>query len=341
MKIALVIPVYNEQESLPRLISLLANLCQKSGYEFQWIFVNDGSTDSSTEILLKSAISDNRIRIIQFTRNFGHQAAVTAGLDYACADAVIVMDADLQDPPELIWEMINKYQEGFDIVSPQRLSRIGESRFKLWTASAFYRLMTTLVDQRMQPQVSDFRLYGKVAVYGMRQFREHHRFLRGMAAWLGLKEAVIPFHRAPRLAGKTKYNTRKMLKFAWTAISSFSVLPLKCATVLGVSVILLGVTYFGYAFYMQFGAGENVSGWTFLACLHIILSGLTLLSLGVMGDYIGRIYEESKGRPLYLIRNLVNLEPVDLPRSIVLNEHNLPQDLLGYGIHRSEACSNG
>lgn len=320
MKVALIIPVFNEQETLPTLLQTLQDVCQKPGYEFQWIFVNDGSTDHSGEILMARAIHDSRVRLIQFTRNFGHQAAVTAGLDYAEADAVIVMDADLQDPPELIWQMIDKFQEGFDIVSPQRISRQGETKFKLWTASLFYKFMTYAVDQRLQPQVSDFRLYSRVAVTGMRQFREQHRFLRGMAAWLGLKEAVIPFHRSARVAGSTKYNTFKMMKFAWIAISSFSVLPLRIATWLGMTVTLLGTSYFAYTMYVRFVTGGYVPGWASLACLQIIFSGAILLCLGLIGDYIGRIYEELKGRPLYLIRNLVNLNPISMPRTLVLRD---------------------
>jgi dolichol-phosphate mannosyltransferase len=216
--------------------------------------------------------------------------------------------------------MIDKFQEGFDIVSPQRISRQGETKFKLWTASLFYKFMTYAVDQRLQPQVSDFRLYSRVAVTGMRQFREQHRFLRGMAAWLGLKEAVIPFHRSARMAGSTKYNTFKMMKFAWIAISSFSVLPLRLATWLGMTVTLLGTSYFAYTIYVRFVTGGYVPGWASLACLQIIFSGAILLCLGLIGDYIGKIYEELKGRPLYLIRNLVNLNPISIPRTLVLRD---------------------
>ena len=318
MKVALIIPIFNEQETLPALLQTLEDVCQKPGFEFQWIFVNDGSTDHSAEILMARAIHDSRVRLIQFTRNFGHQAAVTAGLDYAEADAVIVMDADLQDPPELIWQMIDKFQEGFDIVSPQRISRQGETKFKLWTASLFYKFMTYAVDQRLQPQVSDFRLYSRVAVTGMRQFREQHRFLRGMAAWLGLKEAVIPFKRAARAAGTTKYSTFKMVKFAWTAISSFSALPLRLATGFGFLMMLLGFIYSVYTIYIRFFTSQFVAGWTSLVALQIIFSGATLFCLGLIGDYIGRIYEETKRRPLYLVRELTNLKCKDVPRAGIL-----------------------
>ena len=311
MKVALIIPIFNEQETLPALLQTLEDVCQKPGFEFQWIFVNDGSTDHSAEILMARAIHDSRVRLIH---------VLAAKIEASKADAVIVMDADLQDPPELIWQMIDKFQEGFDIVSPQRISRQGETKFKLWTASLFYKFMTYAVDQRLQPQVSDFRLYSRVAVTGMRQFREQHRFLRGMAAWLGLKEAVIPFHRSARVAGSTKYNTFKMMKFAWIAISSFSVLPLRIATWLGMTVTLLGTTYFAYTMYVRFVTGGYVPGWASLACLQIIFSGAILLCLGLIGDYIGRIYEELKGRPLYLIRNLVNLNPISMPRTLVLRD---------------------
>lgn len=321
MKIALVIPVYNESESLPGLLGKLRAVCDRPGYEFQWIFINDGSTDGSAACLAAEAARDDRVRVITFTRNFGHQAAVTAGLDFAEADAVIVMDADLQDPPELIWPMIDLWRSGFDIVSPQRIGREGETRFKLWTAELFYRLMRNAIDPRLKPQVSDFRLYSRVAVQGMRQFREQHRFLRGMAAWLGLKEAVIPFHRAARAAGRTKYSTFKMLKFAWTAISSFSALPLRMATGVGFLTMLLGFGYSIYTIYVRFVTGQVVPGWTSLACLQILFSGATLFCLGLIGDYIGRIYEETKRRPLYLVRELTNLEMKSVPRAGMMIEY--------------------
>lgn len=318
INIALVFPVYNESESLPRLFQTLRNVCDRPGFQFQWIFVNDGSSDASGEILAAEALSEDRVRIISFSRNFGHQAAVTAGLDFAEADAVIVMDADLQDPPELVWQMIEKWREGFDIVSPQRVSREGETKFKLWTASIFYRLMRGAIDPRLQSQVSDFRLYSRVAVLGMRQFREQHRFLRGMAAWLGLKEAVIPFHRAARAAGTTKYGTLKMMKFAWTAISSFSALPLRLAMGIGFFVMVVGIGYSIYTLYVRFITGGYVPGWTSLACLQILFSGATLFCLGLIGDYVGRIYEETKYRPLYLVRELVNLNPCPTSRAAML-----------------------
>jgi dolichol-phosphate mannosyltransferase len=322
MKIALVIPVYNESESLPGLLGTLRAVCNRPGYAFDWIFINDGSTDGSAELLAAEAARDDRVRVISFTRNFGHQAAVTAGLDFAEADAVIVMDADLQDPPGLIWQMIDLWQAGFDIVSPQRISREGETRFKIWTAAFFYRLMQNAIDPRLKPQVSDFRLYSRVAVQGMRQFREQHRFLRGMAAWLGLKEAVIPFHRAARAAGQTKYSTFKMLKFAWTAVSSFSALPLRIATGFGFLAMLLGFCYSIYTIYVRFITGQVVPGWTSLACLQILFSGATLFCLGLIGDYIGRIYEETKQRPLYLVRDLKNLEMKPVLRAgIMLDSH--------------------
>lgn len=327
--IALVFPVYNESESLPRLFHTLRQVCDRPGFQFQWIFVNDGSSDNSGSILATEAIKDDRVRVISFTRNFGHQAAVTAGLDFAEADAVIVMDADLQDPPELVWQMIDKWREGFDIVSPQRVSREGETRFKLWTASLFYRLMRGAIDPRLQSQVSDFRLYSRVAVLGMRQLREQHRFLRGMAAWLGLKEAVIPFHRAARAAGTTKYGTLKMMKFAWTAISSFSALPLRLAMGVGFFVMVVGIGYSIYTLYVRFITGGYVPGWTSLACLQILFSGATLFCLGLIGDYVGRIYEETKYRPLYLVRDLVNLNPCPAPRAAMLVDkplaHTNPQ----------------
>jgi glycosyltransferase involved in cell wall biosynthesis len=221
MLLSIVIPVYNEAGNLqPTLLALQSELC-KLGCETEIVFVNDGSTDQSQTVLARFAAMDSSIKVLTFSRNFGQQAAITAGLDFAAGDAVVIMDADLQDPPEILSEMVKFYREGYDVVSAQRVSRQGESLLKRLTASAFYWIMRRAVDPRIVPEVGDFRLLSRPAVLAVRRFREQHRFMRGLVAWLGLKEAILPFRRPPRTAGETKYTFLKMVRLAWTAVASF------------------------------------------------------------------------------------------------------------------------
>jgi dolichol-phosphate mannosyltransferase len=249
------------------------------------------------------------VKILGFSRNFGHQAAITAGLDVAAGDAVVVMDADLQDPPDLLPDMVALFRQGFDVVSAQRLSRDGEGPFKRGTAALFYALMRKAVDERLRPQIGDFRLFSRRAVHALRGFREQHRFLRGLVAWLGLKEAILPFHRPPRVAGVTKYSAWKMARFAWTAISSFSALPLKISLAGGLLLTAVGLAYSVYVLYEKLVLGTTVPGWSSLVCLQLVFSGATLTAVGLVGDYVARIYEEMKGRPLYVVSEALNLDP--------------------------------
>jgi dolichol-phosphate mannosyltransferase len=312
MLLSLVFPVFNEEEALPRLFEALRPVLDGMGNEHELIFVDDGSRDDTRRLLASAAADDPRIKIIGFSRNFGHQAAITAGLDFARGDAVVVMDADLQDPPDLLPQMVALYQQGFEVVSAQRISRNGDGAFKRLTAAWFYRLMQTAVDERLPPEVGDFRLFSRAAVEAIRGFREQHRFLRGLVAWLGLKEAIVPFHRQARVAGVTKYPLWKMLKFAWTAISSFSALPLKLSLYAGLALTVFGLIYGVYVVYEHF-FGTTVPGWSSLVCLQLLFNGSTLMSVGLLGDYVSRIYEESKRRPLYVVNEAVNLAPVCSP----------------------------
>jgi glycosyltransferase involved in cell wall biosynthesis len=248
--------------------------------------------------------------VLGFSRNFGHQAAITAGLDFASGDAVVIMDADLQDPPALLPQMVSLYEEGFDVVSAQRVGRKGEGPFKRGTAALFYALMRRAVDERLRPQVGDFRLFSRAAVTALGGLREQHRFVRGMVAWLGLKEAIIPFRRPPRIAGETKYPAWKMVRFAWTAISSFSALPLKLSLVGGLIPTAFGIAYSADVVYETIVLQTTVRGWSSLVCLQLLFSGATLTAIGLVGDYVARIYEEIKGRPLYIIAEAMNLPRV-------------------------------
>lgn len=322
MLMSIVIPVYNEAEGLAGLLVRLRRACECMDADYEVIFVNDGSTDDTGSILAELGASDRRLKFLSLSRNFGHQAAITAGLDFANGDAAVVMDADLQDPPELLPEMLNLLRQGYDVVSAQRQARPGDGIGKRLTASVFYWFMRRFVDQRLLPEVGDFRLFSRSAVLAIRQFREQHRFMRGLVAWLGLREVIVPFQREERAHGTTKYPLVKMLQLAWTAISSFSALPLRLSTNFGFIIMLFGVAYLLYSIFAALIAKTTIQGWTSLVCLQIIFSGAILMAVGVLGNYVARIYEESKRRPLYVVSTSSNVEPwIESPsRSIILQE---------------------
>ncbi len=304
---------------LPLTLNAVLPVLDSLDCEYEVVFVNDGSKDESLALLTREAAENPRIKVISLSRNFGHQAAVTAGIDFASGDAVIVMDADLQDPPGLLPQMIQLYREGFDVVSPQRVARDGDSWFKRKTAALFYALMRKLVDERLPPEVGDFRLLSRNAVIALRQFREQHRFLRGMIAWLGLREITLPFRRQPRAAGETKYPLSKMIRFSWTAICSFSALPLRFTMWLGLLTSLVGVVYLVWAIYMDMVKKATVWGWTSTIFLQCLFFGVTLICISLIGDYTARIYDESKRRPLYVVNRIVNISEVpEVSRAIVL-----------------------
>jgi dolichol-phosphate mannosyltransferase len=350
MRLSLVIPVFNEEEALTPLLEALRPVLDGMDCDHEIIFIDDGSRDGTRGLLEAAAAADSRIKVLGFSRNFGHQAAITAGLDFASGDAVVVMDADLQDPPELLPEMVARYEQGFDVVSAQRIGRDGEGVFKRGTAALFYGLMRRAVDERLVPQVGDFRLFSRAAVEAIRGLREQHRFMRGLVAWLGLKEAIIPFRRPPRAHGTTKYPVWKMARFAWTAISSFSALPLKLALFGGLLLTAIGAGYSIWALYETFVLQTTVRGWTSLVCLQMLFSGATLVAVGLVGDYVARIYEEIKGRPLYVVSEALNLgaQVSAPPRAVCLaRTASAPQDQaidekLSQGRpERAGSCLNG
>jgi glycosyltransferase involved in cell wall biosynthesis len=323
MLLSIVIPVYNEVEALPVLLSTVRRVLAESDLAYEILFVDDGSADGSVDLLKEAASKDPHVKVLLFSRNFGHQAAITAGLDFAAGDAVAVMDADLQDPPELLPEMVNLLRQGYDVVSPQRATRSGEGLFKRKSATFFYWMIRKMVDERVPAEVGDFRMFNRRAIAAIRQLREQHRFMRGMVAWLGLREIIIPFHRQARIAGQTKYPTWKMLRFAWTAISSFSALPLRLSIFLGLLTTACGIGYGAYSVFAALVLNMTVPGWTSLICLNIVFSGTTMIAVGLVGEYVARLYEEAKGRPLYVVSETANLgiEEAHIVKGMMLPRH--------------------
>ena len=302
----IIAPVYNEIDCLDTLYQRICEVMAQTGELWELILVDDGSTDGSTEKIRQLEANDKRIRKVIFARNFGHQIAVTAGLDYSRGDAVIIIDADLQDPPELILQMIEKWREGFQVVYAQRSEREGETWFKRVTASIFYRTIYRITDVNIPLDTGDFRLLDRKVVDVMNSMRERHRFLRGMSAWVGFKSIGVPYKRAARYAGSTKYPFKKMLKLALTAVTSFSYVPLQIAMWLGfisagISIIAIPVVIILRLIGSQFFFGQAT---TLIAVL--FLGGVQLVSLGILGEYVGRIYDEVKGRPLYIVSEASN-----------------------------------
>ncbi|MBP9676496.1 MAG: glycosyltransferase family 2 protein [Anaerolineaceae bacterium] len=302
----IIAPVYNEIDCLDTLYQRICEVMAQTGELWELILVDDGSTDGSTEKIRQLEENDKRIRKVIFARNFGHQIAVTAGLDYSRGDAVVIIDADLQDPPELFLQMIEKWREGYQVVYAQRSEREGETWFKRMTASIFYRTIYRITDVKIPLDTGDFRLLDRKVVDVMNSMRERHRFLRGMSAWVGFKSIGVPYKRAARYAGSTKYPFKKMLKLALTAVTSFSYVPLQIAMWLGfisagISIIAIPVVIILRLIGSQFFFGQAT---TLIAVL--FLGGVQLVSLGILGEYVGRIYDEVKGRPLYIVSEASN-----------------------------------
>ncbi len=306
--LSLVLPIYNEEEVIPELHTRLQSFLVELGLETEVVFVNDGSRDRSMELLRGIAAKEPRYRILSFARNFGHQSAITAGIDYARGKAVVVMDADLQDPPSVVLDMVAKWREGFDVVYGKRRSREGETFFKLVTARLFYRLFAAMIPIEVPLDTGDFRLMSRPVIVALRELRETHRFVRGMVAWVGFKQTAVLYDRPGRFAGETKYPFRKMLRFAIDGITSFSVLPLRFATYLGMVISLGSVGVAVWAVLAKYVFRVTVQGWTAEVVLVSLLAAVQLLMIGILGEYIGRIYEEVKRRPLYVVADRVNVD---------------------------------
>lgn len=304
---SVIVPVYNEEEVIAECIKRLTSVMDSTKKKYELIFINDGSRDNTKLLLEKMRRKNNNLKIIDFSRNFGHQIAITAGMDYAEGDAVLIIDADLQDPPEVMLDMIEKWKQGYDVVYGKRTKRKGETIFKLMTSKIFYRFLSGMTQIKIPKDVGDFRLLDRKVCDAMRRIHERNRFVRGLISWAGYNQSEVPYVREKRYAGKTKYPFIKMIRFALNAIVSFSYKPLRLAAVLGVLVSLGGFGYLVYVLFQFFG-GETVPGWTSLISLSLIFNGIILMILGIIGEYIGRIYDESKARPLYLINELIGFK---------------------------------
>ena len=299
---SIIAPIYNEFENLPELYRRVKEVLDSTGEPWELILVDDGSSDGSTDRIRELAAKDEIVRPVIFARNFGHQIAVTAGLDYARGEAVVIIDADLQDPPEVILELAKKWKEGYEVVYAVRAEREGESWFKLLTASIFYRLIYRITDVKIPLDTGDFRLIDRKVVNIMGQMREKHRFLRGMAAWVGFKQIGVEYKRAARLSGVTKYPLKKMIRFASDGITGFSYFPLQIATYIGFVAAVLAVIAIPVVIMERLVNPDAFYGQASTLIAVLFFGGVQLISLGILGEYIGRIYDEVKGRPLYVVR---------------------------------------
>jgi len=316
--LSLVIPIFNEEETIPELDRRLRAFLGVLNETWEVIFINDGSRDRSPELLKALAASENRYRVISFARNFGHQIAITAGMDYAEGEAVVVMDADLQDPPEVVQQMLERWREGYDVVFGVREKRHGESFLKKLTAAVFYRLLRSMIGFEIPVDAGDFRLMARPVILTMRALRERHRFIRGMVAWVGFRQTKVLYDRPGRFAGETKYPVSKMLRFAMDGITSFSIIPLRMATWLGLLSGLGAVAIGLWALIERLSGRFVVTGWTTIMLFVSLGFSAQLLMTGILGEYVGRIYEEVKRRPLYTVGELLNLSP--LPSSALRAE---------------------
>ncbi len=309
-KISIVVPMYYEEEVAKECYSRLKGILEKiENYNYEIIFINDGSKDKTLPILMEIAEKDKNVKVISFARNFGHQCAVTAGLQYVTGDAIVIIDADLQDPPELIPDMLKLWEDGNDVIYGKRKSREGESKFKLLTASMFYKTLNALSDVEIPKDTGDFRLVDRKVVDVINSLPEHNKFLRGLFSWVGFKQTPFEYERKERFAGKTKYPLKKMLKLAQDGIFSFSTKPLRIVGTMGIISIAISIIILIYAILSYIFNWNNLTaGWTSLMVTMTFLSGMILISLWMIGEYIGRIYDETKRRPQYIIEKTYNID---------------------------------
>jgi len=305
--LSIVIPFFNEEEIFPALQERLTKFLDDSPYPCEVIAVNDGSSDRTIDLLIRWSRSDARIKVLNLSRNFGHQYASTAGIDHASGDAIVLIDADLQDPPEIIHQMVEQYRNGYDVVCGQRIARSGDGAFKRFTAWFFYRCMRVFFLKSLPQDVGDFRLMSRRCVESLSSLRELHRFLRGMVAWVGYPQTCVRYERQARAAGVTKYPLRKMIRLAWTAAVSFSPLPLRLSF-FGAGIMTLVAVEETVRAIIEHFAGKTVAGWTSLMVVVCLSNAALLIAVGLLGEYVAKIFEEAKGRPLYVVADAWNLD---------------------------------
>lgn len=300
-KISVVIPLYNEEAVIEQTYTRLKDVMETLAMDYELLFVNDGSKDKTLQLVQTLSFADKHVKCLAFSRNFGHQIAITAGTDYASGDAVVVIDADLQDPPELIPEMIQKWQDGFDVVYAKRIKRNGESFFKKWSAKMFYRTLHRLTDVEIPVDTGDFRLMDKKVYTELKKINEKNPFVRGLVSWLGFQQVALEYEREERAAGETKYPLKKMVKLSLDGLTSFSHQPLKMASYAGVALSIAGFIYMLVVLFQTLFTATTVNGWSSIIIIQLLFSGFVLIILGMIGEYIGRIYDEVKDRPLYIV----------------------------------------
>jgi len=308
--LSVVAPCFNEEGVLHELYRRISQVLDSSGESWELVLVNDGSRDRTPEIMRELHAQDERVKVVDFARNFGHQIAVTAGMDYARGDAVVLIDADLQDPPELILEMLTKWREGYEVVYAIRAERKGETWFKEFTAKAFYRIIYKITDIDIPMDTGDFRLMDRKVVNALKTMHEKHRFMRGMSVWVGFRQTGVKYVRAERYAGETKYPLKKMLKFAMDGITSFSYFPLQLATYIGFAAAVIAVLGIIITIILRLSGSHAFLGQATTLVSVLFLGGVQLICLGILGEYLGRIYDEVKGRPLYIVREALGFDAV-------------------------------
>ncbi len=308
IRYSIVAPCYNEEGNLHELYRQIQTTLDQTDEPWELVLINDGSHDRTLELIRELHAADTRVHYIDFARNFGHQIAVTAGMDYAQGEAIILIDADLQDPPQLILEMIAKWKAGYKVVYAVRSERKGESWFKLATAKLFYRIIYRITDVDIPVDTGDFRLMDRQVVEAMKQMKERHRFIRGMTSWIGFKQTGVYYTRQERFQGETKYPLRRMVKFAWDAVTSFSYIPLQLATLLGFAIAAFSILSIFVVIAARLSGIQAFEGQATTLIMVLFLGGVQLISLGFIGEYLGRIYDEVRGRPLYLVSQAVGFD---------------------------------
>jgi len=301
IRYSIVIPVYNEEAVIDQTYRRLKKVMDSTRELYELIFVNDGSNDHTTALIKGFRDHNAAVKLITFSRNFGHQIAITAGMDYASGAAVVVIDADLQDPPELILDMILKWKEGFEVVYAKRTKRKGETFFKKQTARLFYRLMSASTDLDIPTDTGDFRLLDRRVCDELKHLPEKNRYVRGLVSWMGFRQTAVEYERDERFAGETKYPLKKMIKLSLDGLTSFSFKPIKMATYAGSVIITSGLSYLAFLLLFKIFAKSVVAGWNLVIALQLVLTGIVLTMMGIIGEYIGRIYDEARNRPLYIV----------------------------------------